>query len=170
MRLFSDWNLAKSSVFTPIQNYFFRIRIRLFRKFRIRIWSNFSVRRQKAKCLKKTAAQINFKEEILKAYQGICCPYSKIDRNQWVLSRFHAILGTKNWSLYNPDPANNFGSDWIRIHNTDFIRFFAANPCTQPRRKINKMLQFFVFLNIPYLQFGERMSRVLWRDSIQICA
>ena len=53
----------------------------------------------------------------------------KIDFNQWVLSRFHAILVTKNWSLLDPDPkliipdpdpANGFGYDRIRIHSTGF--------------------------------------------------
>ena len=50
---------------------------------------------------------------------------SKIGSNQLGLSRFHATLVTKNWSLSDPnpkliitdpDPANNSGSD--RIHNT----------------------------------------------------
>jgi len=56
-------------------------------------------------------------------------PCNKINNNQWVLSRFHALLVNKNWSLsdpdpkliipdQDPDPANNFISDRIRIHNT----------------------------------------------------
>jgi len=53
--------------------------------------------------------------------------YSKIFNNKWGLSRFYAILVIKNWSLLDPDPkliipdpdpANNFGSDQIQIHNT----------------------------------------------------
>jgi len=32
------------------------------------------------------------------------CPFSKIDKNQWLLSRFHANLVTNNWSLWDPDP------------------------------------------------------------------
>ena len=54
------------------------------------------------------------------------CPYSKIFSNQWGLGRFYAILVTINWSssypkliIRDPDPANNFGSERIRIHNTD---------------------------------------------------
>ena len=54
--------------------------------------------------------------------------WSKIEKNQFVLSRFYSILVTKNWRLSDPDPkliipdpdpANNFGSDRIRlrIHN-----------------------------------------------------
>ena len=57
------------------------------------------------------------------------CPYSKIFNNQWSLSRFCAILVIKNWRssdpdpkliITDPDPANNFGSDRIRIPNTGY--------------------------------------------------
>ena len=54
------------------------------------------------------------------------CLCNKIDNNQWVFRRFHAILVIEDWSLSDPDPANNFGSDRIRIririHNTDSHR------------------------------------------------
>ena len=47
--------------------------------------------------------------------------------NQWGVSRFYAILVTKNWSssvpepkwiFKDPDHANNYGSERNRIHNT----------------------------------------------------
>ena len=50
-----------------------------------------------------------------------------MDSYQCVLRRFHAIFVTKNWSVTDPDPkliipdpdpANNFGSERHRIHNT----------------------------------------------------
>ena len=86
----------------------------------------FPIKEEKANILKeKCSNSFNIKEEICEAFF-----YSKIDKT-WVLSRFHTILVTKNWSLSDPDPkliianpypdpdpANNFGSDRIRIHNT----------------------------------------------------
>ena len=50
------------------------------------------------------------------------CPYSNIFSNQWGLSKFNAILITKNLGssdpdpkliITDPDPANNFGSGWM---------------------------------------------------------
>jgi len=42
-----------------------------------------------------------------------------------MLSKFHAILATENWSMLDPypkfiipDKANNFGSDRIKVDNT----------------------------------------------------
>ena len=55
----------------------------------------------------------------------------------WVLSRFHDILVTENWSfsdpdpkLIIPDPAYNFGSNRIRIHNTSMRHSFFRNDRT----------------------------------------
>ena len=66
------------------------------------------------------------------------CPYSKIFNNQWGLSRFYAFLVIENWSssdpdpkliITDPDPANNFGSDRVRIHNTgSFTAWLPVNP------------------------------------------
>ena len=65
-----------------------------------------------------------------------CCPYCTVKFKvttgylPYLLSRFHAKSATENWSLSDPDskliitdpdPANNFGSDRIRIHNTVLI-------------------------------------------------
>ena len=57
-------------------------------------------------------------------FSVLTVPYSKIDNNNWVLSRFHAFLVTENWSFSDPeliipddpysDPANNFGSTTLK--------------------------------------------------------
>jgi hypothetical protein len=69
---------------------------------------------------------------------------------RYLLSRFHAILANENWSfsdpdpkLIIPDPANNFGSDRIRIHNTAF------NPGTVLYKQYHNALD-----KLPYSTFS----------------
>ena len=65
--------------------------------------------------------------------------YIIIDSNYWVgtgtVPRYHRadfmpFLSNENWSLSDPDPANNFGSDRIRIHNTASSRSIKCLNCS----------------------------------------
>ena len=86
------------------------IRIRLFRKFwiRIRFWVRTYLlisKEAKPKFLIKTAKLILIlKKRFLKSTFEFFCPYSKIFSNQWGLSRFHTILDPQSWSSLDPNP------------------------------------------------------------------
>ena len=99
-----------------IRNYFFQIRIRLLRKFRIRIRPNLSLRRQKkffeTKLQHKSTRFWSLPVKCFDLKVNLKVPIQR------VLSRYHNILVSENWSLSDldpkliiPDPANNIGSD-----------------------------------------------------------
>ena len=69
---------------------------------------------------KQSEAQILSLKRFAKPSCEFFCPCNKINNNHWVFSTSHAILVMEDWILSDPDPANNFGSDRIRIHNTVF--------------------------------------------------
>ena len=101
---------------------FFWIRIRFFRKLRIRIRHSFLCEEEKAKMLLKLQHKltVNFFALIVPLTRGCSADFM--------------LFVTANWSLSDPEliipaPANNFGSLWIwlRIHNTGRNRYLPSN-------------------------------------------
>ena len=147
-----------------IRNNFFWIRIRLFRKFRIRIrfqiWPNLSVRRQFFLCLRfLDRPGLIFNAINLKILQliGLIVVYNlwkfQIDGLQ---IEVRTSLSDPDPKLIIPDPdsANNFGSDRIRIHNTDW-------KCVKP---LFLKYFFLIYTTLRYIvKVGTDRIRIRWK-------